>query len=570
MTTINITAPIQKRTIPLGLRGENEITQVVFDYSQWVTEFGNGVVTLLVRRSKDAYAYPVVVTTERESATWLVTATDTAFAGSGEAEFSYTVDGKIAKSVVFKTTVLPDIGEPSETPPDPYETWLDTLTEIGTEAQQAAQDAEAARDDVLGMRATAETLNPHEQATANYSGGLLTIGVPRGMDGANVWWSERVYVSQTSHGEYSYSTRVIDMHSKDGAIVAVGDFVYAPESGYYYDNPIDTLFVVSRVRGATIIELEYLCSIKGEDGYSPTVTVTEIPGGHQVTITDADGDHTFNVMDGSGSGSSSVSWALYGETTPASIKFLVDLGNAVFCSYSGRVYSIVKTSVTSALFVSVEENDVYWLSASTSTASITWSNGVFANYVKPSGGIPKTDLASAVQTSLGKADSAYQLPSGGIPKTDLASSVQTSLGKADTAYQKPANGIPAEDLASGVIPTVPVASDDTPQALGTAAAGSSAKFSRADHVHDKPTYSKSDVGLGNVDNVQQYSENNPPPYPVTSVNGNTGAVTLSIPSTAGDVGAIAAPSSPATGAFLVWSGSAWVAQTLATWQASSY
>lgn len=29
-------------------------------------------------------------------------------------------------------------------------------------------------------------------------------------------------------------------------------------------------------------------------------------------------------------------------------------------------------------------------------------------YVKPSGGIPATDLASAVQTSLGKADTALQ------------------------------------------------------------------------------------------------------------------------------------------------------------------
>ena len=42
----------------------------------------------------------------------------------------------------------------------------------------------------------------------------------------------------------------------------------------------------------------------------------------------------------------------------------------------------------------------------------------------------------------------------------------------------------------------------------------------------KPEYSKSEVGLGNVDNVRQYSANNPPPYPVTSVNGKTGAVTL--------------------------------------------
>ena len=40
------------------------------------------------------------------------------------------------------------------------------------------------------------------------------------------------------------------------------------------------------------------------------------------------------------------------------------------------------------------------------------------------------------------------------------------------------------------------------------------------------TLVKGDVGLGNVDNVQQYSASNPPPYPVTSVNGQTGAVTV--------------------------------------------
>ena len=81
-------------------------------------------------------------------------------------------------------------------------------------------------------------------------------------------------------------------------------------------------------------------------------------------------------------------------------------------------------------------------------------------YVKPNTGIPKTDLSTAVQASLNKADTAlqsapvtsvntktgavvltasdvgaYVKPSGGIPKTDLTASVQTSLNKADTALQ---------------------------------------------------------------------------------------------------------------------------------------
>ena len=38
------------------------------------------------------------------------------------------------------------------------------------------------------------------------------------------------------------------------------------------------------------------------------------------------------------------------------------------------------------------------------------------------------------------------------------------------------------------------------------------------------TVSKATVGLDNVDNVRQYSANNPPPYPVTSVDGSTGDV----------------------------------------------
>lgn len=39
---------------------------------------------------------------------------------------------------------------------------------------------------------------------------------------------------------------------------------------------------------------------KGADGYSPTVAVTDITGGHRVTITDVQGPHAFDVLDGGG------------------------------------------------------------------------------------------------------------------------------------------------------------------------------------------------------------------------------------------------------------------------------
>jgi len=47
----------------------------------------------------------------------------------------------------------------------------------------------------------------------------------------------------------------------------------------------------------------------------------------------------------------------------------------------------------------------------------------------------------------------------------------------------------------------PQPSNTTPKAPGTASAGTSAAYARGDHVHPKQTGTKSDVGLGNVDNV---------------------------------------------------------------------
>ena len=49
------------------------------------------------------------------------------------------------------------------------------------------------------------------------------------------------------------------------------------------------------------------------------------------------------------------------------------------------------------------------------------------------------------------------------------------------------------------------------------------------------TINKTSVGLGNVQNVLQYSASNPPPYPVTSVNTQTGDVVLSIPDSTSDL-----------------------------------
>ena len=106
-------------------------------------------------------------------------------------------------------------------------------------------------------------------------------------------------------------------------------------------------------------------------------------------------------------------------------------------------------------------NGIFAITVNISDSGIEVSNDMVEVYNKPVGGIPKSDLADDVQTSLAKADTAisydsqtlteeqksqartnigaekagtgYSKPTSGIPKTDLADDVQTSLDKADTA-----------------------------------------------------------------------------------------------------------------------------------------
>lgn len=126
----------------------------------------------------------------------------------------------------------------------------------------------------------------------------------------------------------------------------------------------------------------------GEDGYSPTVSVEAITGGHRITITDADGDHIFDVMDGTGGG---------GGTSDFDALSNRPKYNGTAMTHSTDIPE-VKTATWDG-----KQDAISDLSTIRSGASA----GASA-YQKPSSGVPKTDLASAVQTSLGKADSAVQ------------------------------------------------------------------------------------------------------------------------------------------------------------------
>lgn len=98
----------------------------------------------------------------------------------------------------------------------------------------------------------------------------------------------------------------------------------------------------------------------------------------------------------------SLFWCEYTETTLAEIVQAVEDGLLPVMSTSGRLYILGECSSTVARFYSVRGgvyNFLYWAAVDEENE---WNSGSFrfGDYTKPVNGIPKTDLAAAVQASL--------------------------------------------------------------------------------------------------------------------------------------------------------------------------
>lgn len=119
--------------------------------------------------------------------------------------------------------------------------------------------------------------------------------------GNKIWWT-------TSHvdlipGGVRYMVLLPYLNGPAGASPAVSDLVVGPapntsgSATYLY-----YIFYVDIANQQVI--LKSIGSIKGaqgdpgDDGVSPSVSVSEITGGHQVSVTDAQGTETFDVMNG--------------------------------------------------------------------------------------------------------------------------------------------------------------------------------------------------------------------------------------------------------------------------------
>ena len=134
-----------------------------------------------------------------------------------------------------------------------------------------------------------------------------------------------------------------------------------------------------------------------------------------------------------------------------------------------------------------------------------------------------------IEEIAGKAAEKVEIPAEYVTETELGAKGYQTKTEADGTYQPKGSYATTEQLAQAEA-KIPTKTSQLNNDSNLAYKSDIPTKLPASDVYEwakqpsKPTYSKSDVGLGNVDNVKQYSANNPPPYPVTSVNGQGGDV----------------------------------------------
>lgn len=134
--------------VNLGRVGENQARRVIFDVTDWITEYTSATIALLNQPPGATDAYPVPsITVDGNSVYWIIESADVPVYGCGKCELIATLNDVIVKSEIYGTVTqraLDDTGEA----PEPWESWQQVFSAMVQEANEAVAEAQRILDEI--------------------------------------------------------------------------------------------------------------------------------------------------------------------------------------------------------------------------------------------------------------------------------------------------------------------------------------------------------------------------------------------------------------------------------------
>lgn len=160
--------------IVIGQQGENDAENIQVDYTEWIKKYGSGIITAEYQRPDMSYPYPVTLTMADGIATWTVSETDVTWEDSGNGscgkmtgfvQLVYKVGEIVKKTVIWPVQVNKSLGT-SGPVPDPVQSWIDQMVELGAVVAENAAKAEQAAADAESYAAAAKASADNADAAA--------------------------------------------------------------------------------------------------------------------------------------------------------------------------------------------------------------------------------------------------------------------------------------------------------------------------------------------------------------------------------------------------------------------
>lgn len=181
MGVISYEVPINAQRMTIGVQGENNVREFLFDVTEWRQLTGDiGTAEMVIQRRGDSSPYAAVITMHDENTvSWIPVSADTAKAGAGKIQLMWIANGQTVKTKIFDMKVDPalDYQLPDDSL-DPWASWMpDVINAAAAMRDLPGMVADAAAD---WLEENIEPTTPAVDASLSVSGAAADAKVTGG------------------------------------------------------------------------------------------------------------------------------------------------------------------------------------------------------------------------------------------------------------------------------------------------------------------------------------------------------------------------------------------------------
>ena len=245
---------ISSTPLILGFEGENVHTQIVIYWTSLYADYPTAAATMVVKPPVGD-AYPKAITQDGNKITWNITDTDTANAGNGQYQLTFTSGSEIIKTYIGNFAILPSLtGSGSE--PTPVADWITAANAVLAQVEAYTttfalkNNTELTGSLSLGRKANTTVgtgsvaIGSNATASGDYSsalGGATASGLNSHADGSGIASGTGSHAegTGTASGQYSHAEGAGTTasgkrsHSEGNSTTASGDNSHADGYGTF-------------------------------------------------------------------------------------------------------------------------------------------------------------------------------------------------------------------------------------------------------------------------------------------------------------------------------------------------